>query len=269
MKLSLCLEMVYADLPFAERMRAAARLGYRAVEFWDWKNKDQTGLLGLARDRGLEVSAFSGNRRWTLTNPADRPGLLEELHRSIDAAHHWGCRHLMLLADCLLDDGSAAPLPAELSEQAKLESIVESLAAAAWLARGSGVTLVLEPLNTKLDHPRYFLDSSAVGFDLVRRVNAAEVRLLYDVYHMSMMGEDAAVSHAAGFPWLGYVHAADMPGRHEPGSGTIDYPRVLATLRRLGYQGAIGLEFSPSGDSEAAASAALERLTAPAPLPNS
>ena len=264
MTISLCLEMVYPGLPFADRMEAAARAGCRAVEFWDWKTKDQETLPRLARDLGLEISAFSGNRQWTLTNPADRAGLLDELRHAMDAARRWGCRHLMLLADRLLEDGSAAPLPPGLSEAGKLDSIAESLARAAEAARGSGVTLVLEPLNTKLDHPRYFLSSSVVGFELVRRVNAAEVRLLYDVYHLSMMGEDAAAALEAGFPWLGYVHAADMPGRHEPGSGTIDYSRVMATLRRLGYAGAIGLEFSPSGDSDAAVRSALALLAPPA-----
>jgi hydroxypyruvate isomerase len=262
MKLSLSLEMVFPERPFAERMRAAARLGYPAVEFWDWKNKDQNGLPRLARDLGLEISAFSGNRQFTLTDPADRAGLLEELQRSLDAARHWNCRHLMLLADRLLEDGSAAPLPESLSDQDKTDSIIESLARAAEIARGSGVALVLEPLNTKLDHPRYFLDSSTLGFEIVRRVNAPEARLLYDVYHMSMMGEDAVAALESGFPWLGYVHAADMPGRHEPGSGTIDYARVFSTLRRLGYQGAIGLEFSPSGDSETAVRKALQRCGA-------
>ena len=100
-----------------------------------------------------------------------------------------------------------------------------------------------------------------MGFEIVRQVNAPEARLLYDVYHMSMMGEEAAAALETGFPWLGYLHAADMPGRHEPGSGTIEYPRVMATLRRLGYQGAIGLEFSPSGESEPAGQSALERLS--------
>ncbi|MGH2669200.1 MAG: TIM barrel protein, partial [bacterium] len=85
------------------------------------------------------------------------------------------------------------------------------------------------------------------------------------VYHMSMMGEDVGAAIEAHVSWLGYVHVADMPGRHEPGTGTIDYAGIRATLHRLGYAAPVGMEFSPSGSSEIAAQRALEMFAPPSP----
>jgi hydroxypyruvate isomerase len=254
---SLCLEMVFTDRPFVARMAAAARLGYPAIEFWDWRDKDLAAIRQASGDLEVGVSAFSGNRDRTLVDPRERPALLDELRASLDVATRLGCRHLMLLTDRLLPDGSAAPVDGALSPAARLESVADALLAAGELVRGSGITLVLEPLNTRLDHRGYFLDRSAVAFDLVRRVGAPGVRVLYDVYHMATMGEDVAGALAAGFPWLGYVHVADTPGRHQPGTGTIDYAGVREALRRLGYAGPVGMEFSPAGPSEDAAREAL------------
>jgi len=263
MTLSLCLEMIFTDLPFPERLRAAASLGYRKVEFWDWKNKNLEELRRVADDLGLTVSAFSGNRQWTLIQPSHREALLDELKRSIDAAVQLSCPYLMLLTDRLLDDGSAAPVAQQLTGHDKLRSAVDSLAAISELANAANVTFVLEPLNTKLDHPGCFLNSSSLGFEIVKRTDAKNIRLLYDVYHMSVMGEDVVAALESGFDWLSYVHLADMPGRHEPGSGVIDFATIIAALQRLGYAGRAGLEFSPSLDSREAAAKAHEYLSLP------
>ncbi|MBM3812620.1 MAG: TIM barrel protein [Acidimicrobiia bacterium] len=253
---SLCLEMIYGELPFCERIRAAAAAGYEAIEFWDWRNKDLAEVAAVTRGVGLPVAAFSGNRRHTMANPADLAGFREEIRESLEAARKVGARCLMLLTDRLLEDGSAAALPENLSASDKMEAAAVSLGEAASLARGSGVTMALEPLNTRLDHPRYFLDNSAAGFDLVRKVNVPEARLLYDAYHMAMMGEDVTSVVSGNLELIGHIHAADMPGRHEPGSGEIDYAGFAAALKRLNYTGAVGMEFSPSGGSAEAAEAA-------------
>jgi len=254
--LSLCLEMLFTDRPFVERIRAAAEAGYSAFEFWDWRNKDLHQVREVAEDCGLRVTAFSGNRLHAMANPADRDDFREEIKQSLDAAAQVGASTLMLLSDRLREDGSAAPLPAGLSANAKLASVAEALADAAGLASGTGVVMALEPLNTRLDHPGYFLDNSADGFNMVRRVGSPQARLLYDAYHMAMMGEDIEVVVDANLDLIGHIHIADVPGRHEPGSGEINYHGLAGVLRRRNYTGAIGMEFSPSVDSAEAAEAA-------------
>lgn len=255
--LSLCLEMLFRDLPFAERMRAAARLGYRAIEFWDWRDKDLEQIGRESARLGLRIAAISGNRRHALIDPSARAGLIDEMEGVFGVAERLGCGNIMLLSDVLETDGSAAPMP-PLTAEAKLDSIVDSLGVLADRLGNRAITLLLEPLNSVLDHRRCFLTDSTRGAEIVRRVARPQVKLLYDVYHMSMMDENAAAEIGRKAEWIGYVHVADMPGRHEPGTGTIDYGAVWKALRGSGYQGFVGMEFSAQGSEEAAARRPLE-----------
>jgi hydroxypyruvate isomerase len=257
MQLSLCLEMLFTDRDFAARMQAAAALGYRAFEFWDWRDKDLNAITQTATEHNLAVAAMSGNRRHSLIDPEERPGLLEEMSQVFGVAERLQCRHVMMLTDVLMADGSAAPAR-PLPTEAKIASVVEGLRELAAQAKDAGVVLLLEPLNTALDHRGCFLDRSDVGIQIVRRVNHTNVRLLYDIYHMSMMGEDVLSQIERHKEWIGYIHVADMPGRHEPGTGQIDYRAVATLLNRIGYTGFIGMEFSAAGRFEQAAQAPLE-----------
>lgn len=257
MNLSLCLEMVFRDRPFVDRLAEAARLGFRAVEFWDWRDKDIEAVGREAQRLGLTIAAISGNRKHSLLDPAVRPGLLAEMERVFEIAGRLRCRHIMMLSDVLQPDGSAAPAP-PLSPEEREESIVQSLSALAKGIGGRDLTLLLEPLNTVLDHRGCFLDSSSAAVAVLERVGHPRVRLLYDAYHMSMMGEDAPAEIERKARWIGYLHAADVPGRHEPGSGTIGWEAIRGVLRRQSYQGFIGMEFSPLSSGDEAVRRCLE-----------
>jgi len=130
------------------------------------------------------------------------------------------------------------------------DAITEALLRAAPIASKAGVRLLLEPLNTRVDHPGYFLDSTAEALEVINDVDDPAVRLLYDLYHSIVMGEDPQQVLAGSGHLVGHVHVADVPGRHEPGTGTIDWPLQLAALRSAEYSGAIGLEYKPSRDTE-------------------
>ena len=132
----------------------------------------------------------------------------------------------------------------------QLDAITEALLRAAPIASTAGVRLLLEPLNTRVDHPGYFLDSTAEALEVIRDVDDPAVRLLYDLYHSIVMGEDPQEVLAGSGHLVGHVHIADVPGRHEPGTGTIDWPLQLAALRSAEYSGAIGLEYKPSRDTQ-------------------
>jgi hydroxypyruvate isomerase len=257
MKLSLCLEMLFTDVPLIERMGIASRLGYHAVEFWDWRDKDLPGIADAARRLGISVAAMSGNRRHALIDPEAREGLIEEMDQVFEAAKKVNCRRIMMLSDVLNDDGSAAPSKL-MTQEEKSEVMTENLRMLARHAEKANVTLLLEPLNTVLDHRGCFLDHSTLGVEIVKRIDSPNVRLLYDIYHMSMMGEDVVKEIDLSMEWIGYFHAADMPGRHQPGSGKIDFQAVKALLKRAGFDGFIGMEFSPLGPDEQAARTPLE-----------
>jgi hydroxypyruvate isomerase len=125
------------------------------------------------------------------------------------------------------------------------------------LAEAAGVTLVLEPLNIHVDHPGYFLNTSKTGIQLVREVASPNIRLLYDIYHMQVMEGNLIDTLTKNLDVIGHIHVADVPGRHEPGTGEINYGNVFAALRQAGYMGYIGMEFAPTGDSNKAAAEAL------------
>ena len=257
MKLSLCLEMLFTDRPFIERLAVASRLGYRAIEFWDWRDKDLPALADVAAHLGLTIAAMSGNRQHALIDPDATAKLIEEMDQVFAAAEGLNCSRIMMLSDVLRDDGSAAPRPPQPPEE-KIESMVDNLRALAGRAETASVTLLLEPLNTALDHRGCFLNTSALGVEIVRRVNSPRVKLLYDIYHMSMMGEDVLTEIEKNLEWLGYLHVADLPGRHQPGTGRIDYKAVNTLLKQAKYEGFIGMEFSALGPDEQAAKAPLE-----------
>lgn len=257
MRLSLCLEMLFTDLPFVERVAVASRLGYSAIEFWDWQDKDVPAVADIAARLGLTVAAMSGNRRHALIDPVALEGLVEEMDHVFAAARQLSCRRIMMLSDVLNDDGSAAPSQS-LSAEEKSEIMIENLRALALRAEAANVTLLLEPLNTVLDHRGCFLNASAPGVEIVKRVNSPQVRLLYDIYHMSMMGEDVLKEIERSLEYIGYLHVADLPGRHQPGTGKIDYNAVSALLKRAKYEGFIGMEFAPLGPDEQAAMTPLE-----------
>jgi hydroxypyruvate isomerase len=256
MKLSLCLEMLFTDRPFIERLATAWRIGYRAIEFWDWRDKDLPALADEAAQLGLTVAAMSGNRQHALIDPEATANLIEEMNQVFAAAEGLNCSRIMMLSDVLSDDGSAAPRPPRPAEE-KIESMVKNLRALSGPAETASVTLLLEPLNTALDHRGCFLNTSALGVEIVRRVNSPQVKLLYDIYHMSMMGEDVLTEIEKNLEWIGYLHVADLPGRHQPGTGRIDYEAVNTLLRRAKYEGFIGMEFSALGPDEQAAKAPL------------
>ena len=257
MKLSLCLDMLFTDRPFVERIKAASDCGYRGFEFWDWRDKPIEAVAQASRACGLTVAAMSGNRRHALIDPAARAGLVVEMREVLDVAARLSCHNLMMLSDVLTPDGNAAVISTMTRDQ-KIESMVQGLRVLSRAAEAAGATLLLEPLNTRLDHRGCFLDSSGLALEIVREVESPQIKILYDIYHMHMMGEDVLREIERNFAWIGYIHLADSPGRHQPGTGEVDWPAVAQLLHGLGYQGFLGMEFAPLGPSLAAAKVPLE-----------
>ena len=241
--LSPCLEWLFAEggRPFAERIRAAAESGFDQVEFWTAGDKDVPQIEKALRATNVEVTCFVSEPTARIVDRESHSAFFKGVEQSAELAARLNARNLIVVS------GDALP-GVERSRQR--DAIVEALRRAAPIARRGGVRLLLEPLNTRVDHPGYFLDSSEEGFGIVREVNDPAVMLLYDLYHSVVMGEDPHRTLVESGHLIGHVHVADVPGRHEPGTGTIDWPLQLAALRDAGYWGAIGLEYQPSRDTE-------------------
>ena len=240
-KLSVCIEMVFSELPFGERIHATKRAGLPAFEFWGWSNKDQEAMLRAKQDTGLALACMSAEFQQPLTDPARREGFVTGVRASIAAAHRLGTKTLIVCTGNELPDVPRA---------AQHDAVVAALRAAAPIAESEGVTLVLEPLNILVDHKGYYLATSAEGFQMVEEVGSPAVKLLFDIYHQQITEGNLIANITKGLPQIGHFHSADVPGRYEYGVGEINYRNLIARIDELGYQGYVGLEYRPSTSSE-------------------
>ncbi len=250
---SLCIEMIFPELEAAERLEKVAAAGFKAVEFWDWKNKNLSEVAARCAKLGLRISNMSGQRAGgSLLDENEFGAYSNEVISSIGAAKRLSCPNLMLLTNPLGPDGTVLNSYPDVPVWQKTKNCVRALSQLALLGEKQDVRLLLEPLNTLLDHPGYWLDDADLAFEIIQGVNHPNVRLLYDIYHMRAMGRDLLRDIQTNLNLIGYFHAADFPGRHEPGTGTIDFSSIFRLLRSLGYNGEIGFEFSPAASSDEA-----------------
>lgn len=240
-KLSVMLWTVFRNLPFEHRLEKVAEAGYLAVElvneFEPWQAADFSRAAARRRALGMTFDATAGLSSG-IANPDQRGKLLEELRKLLPIMEKLECRTLIVLS------GNAAP---GLSREAQHQSCIEGLQRAADLAAPHGVTLLLENIDPE-ENPKYYLTSSREGFEIVRKLNRPNVRFLYDLYHEQIAEGNLIETLEKNFPWLGLVHVADVPGRHQPGTGEINYGNICRKLAQLHYGGYIAMEFLPQGD---------------------
>jgi hydroxypyruvate isomerase len=243
---SACIEMLFRkDVPvFADRIRAAKAAGLDAVEFWQWSNKDLPAIEAALAEAGLPLAGILCEPVANITNPAAHGFFLEGVKASLVVARRLG-------APVMIAQGGNIVAGASRAEQHA--AIVECLKRAADIVAGSGITIALEPLNDRVDHPGYFVTSTTEGLDIVDEVGRPEIRLLYDIYHAAVMDEPIDLL-AGRVDRIAHAHLADTPGRHEPGTGTLDYQARIAWLEANGYSGLVGLEYMPLADTVASLS---------------
>lgn len=260
MKTSVCVEMIFTEVPFVKRIEMAAKAGFEAIEFWNWDNKDMPGIKVAVQKVNIAIATFQLNRGGTLLNREDRSRFVAGIQESLAMAQEMGAKQLFLLTDELGEDRSVKYQFPHLSEEDKYDSVLEGLKTLAPLAEKAGVALVLEPLNTLVDHKGYWLNHSAVGLELVRKVGSPNIKLLFDCYHMQIMEGNLIETLIKNLDAIGHVHVADVPGRHEPGTGEINYGNVFKALKEAGYKGYIGFEFAPTISSQKAVARSLKLL---------
>jgi hydroxypyruvate isomerase len=243
--------MLFPDLPFLTRVERARAAGFDAIEIWGWKDKDLDGLARLTQG-GLTVVAMSGARRASLIQPPPAEGNRSELEETLAVAARLGCSRLVLLSDALEPDGSVRSRYARLTLNEKTRHALVNLRDLAKLAEDRGVTLLLEPLNNRVDHPGVFLQSSAIAFTLVEQVGSPHLRVLFDCYHMQVMEGNLIATIRRHHDLIGHYHIADPPDRTEPGTGELHIPNLLAAIAGTGYDGWIGFECRARQDGAAA-----------------
>lgn len=242
------LSLLFSEHPFVERWSAAARAGFRGVECHFPYAEPVAVLAEALRHNGLEQVLFNlppGDWAAGERGIACLPDRVDEFEdgvgRAIDYARALGCRRINCLA-------GIAPADAERGE---LLAVMErNLRFAARALAPENIELLVEPINTR-DMPGFLLNRSADTLALIERVGEANVKLQYDVYHMQIMEGDLARTLQCELPRIGHVQIADNPGRHEPGSGEINYPFLFDWLDRIGYTGWVSAEYIPAGETAA------------------
>jgi hydroxypyruvate isomerase len=214
----------------------------------------------VAENSGVDVLSFQSNRGGSLINPELRHKLISGIKESLAKANDFGIKSLFLLTDELGPDRSVMDRAPEISENEKYHSVLDGLHRIAELAEQANVVLNLEPLNTKVDHPGYWLNHVELGFELVRIVNSPYQRLLFDCYHAQIMDGNLIPNLIKNMELIGHIHVADAPGRHEPGTGEVNYRNIFKALQTAGYDRYVGMEFEPIGESVVAATGALKLL---------
>lgn len=238
-------ETWWSELPFLDRLVMASELGFPAVEFWPWQEKDIGAIQDVKGDLGLEVAQFTA---WGFTpgmnDPAHHARFQRTIKESCEIAKRLGCKKMTVVGGNDQPGMSRAEMHANIATALKL---------VAPIAVDSDVMLILEPMNVRVDHEGHCLYGSTDALAICREVDSTHVKINWDLYHMQISEGDLCRHLQEGFDQVGYVQLADNPGRHEPGTGEIHYPRVLRALKELGYEGYVGLECTPLEDELTAA----------------
>jgi len=244
--------MLFTEVPFEDRFQQARESGFDHIEFWSWKDKDIQKIKEQCRVYDLKVASFSGDQDFSMIDEKQREDYIAFINESIDVAKFLNCAHLVVHSNALGENGVVKNHYPDSSYSKKITSMFDVLKTLAPKAEKAHVTLALESLNTRVDHAGNFLTATREAAELIRRVNSSSVKILYDIYHMQIMEGNIIHTLEAYIDTVGYIHMADVPGRHEPGTGEINFANVMKALKNLKYDGIIGFELTPSLNSRQA-----------------
>ena len=251
MQLSIRVEPLFPGLALAQQLERVAAAGYHGFEFGDWRASDPRVITPLKNKLKLTCVSLVGNRSVNpkgmgLCDPAERDGFLTEVRASLEAAKRFEATQIVVL--------SGFKIPGMTREQ-QHASMVEGLKRAHDLVAPAGVTMVLEVINTlaKIEplnpkgnnHADYYLDRTPEAFDIVREVRGPYLKILFDIYHVQIMEGNLIGTIRANIANIGHFHVGDVPDRHEPGTGEIQYPNVFRAIHESGYKGFVGMEYIP------------------------
>lgn len=241
------LTWLFTEYPFLERFSQAAKSGFRAVEApfpYDFQPDE---LAARKEAFGLEIiliNTYAGNaadgEAGRLGNPHKRDEFRRDLERGLEYAHRLGCHQLHTMV------GKVVP---GVDPRAQRDCILANLSEAIPAARDAGVTLLIEAINP-MDIAGYFLTRSGDALSILEELNSDWVAFEYDVYHMQKVEGNLIETIRTNINRIGHIQVADVPGRHQPGTGEINYANVLRAIDATGYNGYIGLEYRPLGPTE-------------------
>jgi hydroxypyruvate isomerase len=247
-KFSANLGFLFKELPFLDRFAAAAKAGFKGVEYASPYEHDSRAIARRLADHGLTQALFNlpagdweAGERGMAILPGREAAFRDSVSRALDVAEELGCVRINCLAGIAPPDADRRTLE---------DRFVANLAFAAEATERRKVKLLIEPINTG-DMPGFFLNRSDEAVRIMGRVKSANLYLQADIYHMQVMEGDLARRLEAASPRIAHIQIADNPGRHEPGTGEINYAFLLPLIDRLDYDGWVGCEYQPLTTTEA------------------
>ncbi|MBX3597119.1 MAG: hydroxypyruvate isomerase [Rhizobiaceae bacterium] len=241
-KFSANISMLFTEHEFLDRFDAAARAGFKAVEYVGPYDHAPEVVAERLKRNGLSQALFNlpaGDWAGGERGIGVLPDRVDEFRRGVDTAITYakalGCAQI----NCL-----AGIAPKGVEAEALENVFVENLKFAAAKLKTEGIKLLIEPINM-IDIPGFFLTTSRQALAIMDRVGSDNLYLQYDIYHMQIMEGDLARSIEKHLPRIAHIQIADNPGRHEPGTGEINYPFLYDHLDRIGYSGWVGAEYKP------------------------
>ena len=245
---------VFTGLPFEERLAKVAEAGYNNIElvgeYSKWSASDFARANTARKQLGIQFDATAGLAHG-IADPASREALLAELRQALTPMETLGCPAMIVLS------GNVVPGQSRFAQH---RSCAETLKRAAALIEGrtidgQPVRLLLECIDPE-ENPHYFLTSAAEAIEIVRQVNHPQVQFLYDIFHEQIAEGNLIEKLDKHIDVIGLIHVADVPGRHEPGTGEINYTNIFRKLAQLNYRRTVAMEFHPTGDPVATLRAA-------------
>jgi hydroxypyruvate isomerase len=230
---------------FEQNLERVAQAGYSQVElvseFKSWSESDMARILARMEALGISVDAMAG-MTLGFADPAGGDAFLSELKALIPVAKRLACRQIILLSGKRIasHDGDS-------ENSAQHSTSIETLKRAAELLSAASVEGVIEPID-RLENPSIYLDGVSEAFEIVKAVGSPGVRVLYDLYHEQRSQGNLIEKLQQNIALVGLVHVADVPGRHQPGTGELDYGNIYRALAQLNYTRTIAMEFYPTGD---------------------
>jgi hydroxypyruvate isomerase len=236
------LSFLFQELRFLDRFEAAARCGFKAVEYISPYDHPAQEIASRLNENDLRQALFNlplGNFDQGERGLACLPGREDDFRRSLELAARYAKALSCKKLNCL-----AGIRPENVSREAAIATLTSNLALAAEQLAREGMLLLFEPINS-FDMPGYLINRSAEGMAVIAAVNHPNLKLQYDIYHMQRMEGEIAATLGRLMPLIGHIQIADTPGRHEPGTGELNFPFLLAEIDRLGYDGWVGCEYKP------------------------
>jgi hydroxypyruvate isomerase len=241
-KLSVCIEMFWKGLPEEEKIKKVKNLGFSAFEFWGWKNKDIEKIKKTKEETGLTLSTFCFEPNGVFTtDDLSIKELIKGAKETAKIVRILNCKKLIVTTGNIVYGESY-----EITRRRVIKRLKEIVK----IAEDEDFILLLEPLNPIVNHKGYFLAKTIEAVDILEEINSKNLKILYDIYHQQITEGNIISTIKKFISYIGHFHTAGVPGRHELIGGELDYRKIFEIIDKTGYNGFIGLEFSPTKEDD-------------------